>query len=196
MSTHEEHKISSEYKIQSELTCYWFSFLLSAKSYLCNNFATHRNALHNSYYVTTWFNAKPNINIQFCIDPIYGRYMPAWKGKYASLDYALTNKMSNIKGHLLNLLWLKTFKMIRRKCKITHAQRKVSVEYFPEWHTHINKSVALKLTIYIIIFTYKENVLIVFCIPFILFEFAYLVLNLLLVLHLILRGWRWLFYRQ
>ena len=107
---------------------------------------------HNS------LNAKPNINIQFCIDPIYGRYMPAWKGKYASLDYALTNKMSNIKGHLLNLLWLKTFKMIRRKCKITHAQRKVSVEYFPEWHTHINKSVALKLTLYIIIFTYKENV--------------------------------------
>ena len=94
----------------------------------------------------------------FALTPIHDRFMPAWKGKYASLDYALTNKMSNIKGHLLNLLWLKTFKMIRRKCKITHAQRKVSVEYFPEWHTHINKSVALKLTLYIIIFTYKENV--------------------------------------
>ena len=135
----------------------------------------------------------------FVLTPIHDRYMPAWKGKYASLDYALTNKMSNIKGHLLNLLWLKTFKMIRRKCKITHAQRKDIVEYFPEWHTHINTSVALKLILYVIISSYKENMLshvylptimIVFCIQFTIFKFTYLVLNLLLVLHLILRGWR------
>ena len=92
----------------------------------------------------------------FALTPIHDRYMPAWKGKYASLDYALTNKMSNVKGHLLNLLWLKTFKMIKRKCKITHAQRKDIVEYFPEWHAHINTSVALKLTLYVIIFTYKN----------------------------------------
>ena len=85
----------------------------------------------------------------FALTPIHDRFMPAWKGKYASLDYALTNKMSNIKGHLLNLLWLKTFKMIKRKCKITHAQRKDIVEYFPEWHAHINTSVALKLTLYV-----------------------------------------------
>ena len=46
--------------------------------------------------------------------------------------------------------------MIKRKCKITHAQRKDIVEYFPEWHAHINTSVALKLTLYAIIFTYKN----------------------------------------
>ena len=109
------------------------------------------------YVITLTFSLILIFN--FALTPIHDRYKQAWKGIYASLDYALTNKMSNVKGHLLNLLWLKTFKMIKRKCKITHAQWKDSVEYFPEWHTHINKSVALKLTLYVIIYIYKENMM-------------------------------------
>ena len=52
--------------------------------------------------------------------------------------------------------------MRKRKCKITHAQRKDSVEYFPEWHTHIVTSVALNvyvLCLYVIIYIYKENMM-------------------------------------
>ena len=52
--------------------------------------------------------------------------------------------------------------MIKRKCKITHAQRKDSVEYFPEWHTHIVTSVALNvyvLCLYVILYIYKENMM-------------------------------------
>ena len=111
---------------------------------------------HKTLALVTRITLNLILLFNFALTPIHDRYMPAWKGKYASLDYALTNKMSNIKGHLLNLLWLKTFKMIKRKCKITHAQRKDIVEYFPEWHAHINTSVALKLTLYAIIFTYKN----------------------------------------
>ena len=134
MSPHEENKISIEYKIQRRVDLL-FRLDLTLNLILIFNFA---------------------------LTPIHDRYMPAWKGKYASLDYALTNKMSNVKGHLLNLLWLKTFKMIKRKCKITHAQRKDSVEYFPEWHTHIVTSVALNvyvLCLYVTIYIYKENMM-------------------------------------
>ena len=60
MSPHEEHKISSEYKIQSELTCYWFSVLLSAKDYAYDNLTLNLILLFN-----------------FALTPIHDRYMPA-----------------------------------------------------------------------------------------------------------------------